>query len=414
MTESLKDDMQNYITLNELQIFLLLFADDTVLFSETPEGLQLLLDKLHTYCTKWGITVNVDKTVAMIFKQGNRIDTHDFYYDGKLLKKVGKFTYLGVTLSANGKFYQAQKSLSEQATKALFSLNSLFEKVHLDLSEKFKLFDSMVMPILMYGAEAWGFHSAPEAERVYLKFLKRMLSVRPQTANAAVYGELGRVPLNILRKERILKYWFKIVNSRDTLIYKAFNNLKDSRQNAIGWALEVKNLLNNLGFNYLWNNENVSNMQLKRVIETLYDQHLQGFYAELRGSSKLTTYNQIKGSFTTEKYLSSVKNTKHRTALTRLRCSAHRLLIEEGRFRNIERSERLCNKCNMQAIENEYHFVMACPFYRDIRRETLPRYYCAWPTQQKFINLMTASQQSVLRKLAKFVYCAFELRNNNV
>ena len=233
------------------------------------------------------------------------------------------------------------------------------------------------------------------------------------SANAAVYGELGRVPLNILRKERILKYWFKIVNSRDTLIYKAFSNLKDSRQNAIGWALEVKNLLNNLGFNYLWNNENVSNMQLKRVIETLYDQHLQGFYAELRGSSKLTTYNQIKGSFTTEKYLSSVKNTKHRTALTRLRCSAHRLLIEEGRFRNIERSERLCNKCNMQAIENEYHFVMACPFYRDIRRETLPRYYCAWPTQQKFINLMTASQQSVLRKLAKFVYCAFELRNNN-
>ena len=189
--------------------------------------------------------------------------------------------------------------------------------------------------------------------------------------------------------------------------------MKDSRQNAIGWALEIKNLLNTLGFNYLWKNENVSNMQLKRVIETLYDQHLQGIYAELRGSSKLTTYIQIKGSFTTEKYLSSVKNTKHRTALTRLRCSAHKLLIEEGRFRNIERSERLCNKCNRQEIENEYHFVMACPFYREIRRETLPRYYCAWPTQQKFINLMTASQQCVLRKLAKFVYCAFELRNNN-
>ena len=188
---------------------------------------------------------------------------------------------------------------------------------------------------------------------------------------------------------------FKIVNSRYTLINKAFDNLKDSRKNAIGWALEIKNILNNLGFNYLWNNENESNMQLKRVIETLYDQHLQGFYAELRESSKLTTYNQIKGSFTTEKYLSCVKNVKHRTTLTRLRCSAHRRLIEdlEGRFRNIERSERLCNKCNMQAIENEYHFVMACPFYRDIRRETLPRYYCAWPTQQTFINLMTASQQ---------------------
>ena len=98
----------------------------------------------------------------------------------------------------------------------------------------------MVMPILMYGVEAWGFHSSPDAERAYLKFLKHMLSVRPQTTNAAVYGELGRVPLHILRKERLLKYWFKILNSRDTLIYKAFTILKDSRQNTVGWALDIQ------------------------------------------------------------------------------------------------------------------------------------------------------------------------------
>ena len=236
------------------------------------------------------------------------MDAHEFYYHGEVLKNVSKFSYLGVTLSANGKFYQAQKSLSEQATKALFSLNSLFEKVRLDLSEKLKLFHSMVIPILMYGVEAWGFHSAPDAERVYSKFLKRMLSVRPKTTNAAVYGELGRVPLHILRKERRLKYWFKIVNSRDTLIYKAFKYLKYSRQNTIGWALEIQNLLNNLGFNYLWNNGHVTNVQLNRVIETLHDQYLQGFYADLQASSKLTTYNQIKRSFETEKYLSCVNN----------------------------------------------------------------------------------------------------------
>ena len=76
--------------------------------------------------------------------------------------------------------------------QSIVSLNSLFEKVHLDISEKLNLFDSMIMPILMYGAEAWGFHGAPDAERVNTKFLKRMLSVRPQTTNAAVYGELGR------------------------------------------------------------------------------------------------------------------------------------------------------------------------------------------------------------------------------
>ena len=211
----------------------------------------------------------------------------------------------------------------------------------------------MVLPILMYGVEAWGFHSAPDAERVYLKFLKQVLSVRPQTTNAAVYGELGRVPLNIPRKERILKYLFKINNSSDSFIYKDFYNMKDSRQNVIGWALDVKTLLNNLGFAHLWNNENVLRLQLNRVIDRLHDQYLQGFYAELRMSSKLSTSNEIKRGLTMEKYLTCVNNTKHRIALTRFRCSAHKLAIEEGRFRNIEHNARLCSKCNMQAIETE-------------------------------------------------------------
>ncbi|MCG8046840.1 MAG: reverse transcriptase family protein, partial [Candidatus Thiodiazotropha endolucinida] len=178
MATYLHDDNIDLISLDEFQIYLLLFADDTVLFSRTPEGLQILLNKLNEYCRNWGISVNVDKTVSMTFKTGNRAETYNFYYNNEILTKVNKFTYLGVTLSSNGKFYQAQKSLSEQATKALFSLNSLFQKVNLDLTEKIKLFDSMIMPVLMYGGETWGFHTAPDVERIHLKFLKQILSVR--------------------------------------------------------------------------------------------------------------------------------------------------------------------------------------------------------------------------------------------
>ena len=35
-----------------------------------------------------------------------------------------------------------------------------------------------------------------------------------------------------------------------------------------------------------------------------------------------------------------------------LRCSAHKLAIEEGRFRNIDRAQRKCNMCNMGCIDN--------------------------------------------------------------
>ena len=39
-----------------------MFADDTVLLSETKDGLQDLLKDLENYCKQWNLTVNIDKT----------------------------------------------------------------------------------------------------------------------------------------------------------------------------------------------------------------------------------------------------------------------------------------------------------------------------------------------------------------
>ena len=40
------------ITLDQLSIYLLLFADDDVIFSETKEGLQESLNNLELYCNR--------------------------------------------------------------------------------------------------------------------------------------------------------------------------------------------------------------------------------------------------------------------------------------------------------------------------------------------------------------------------
>ena len=120
MYENIVIQDNDAFTIEDLKIFILLFADDTVLLSYTPEDLQSLLNQLHSYCVKWGISVNVEKTIVMIFKTGPRQENIQFYYNGKRLNNVSKFSYLGVTLSSNGSFYQAQKSLSEQANRAIF------------------------------------------------------------------------------------------------------------------------------------------------------------------------------------------------------------------------------------------------------------------------------------------------------
>ncbi|MCG8046600.1 MAG: reverse transcriptase family protein, partial [Candidatus Thiodiazotropha endolucinida] len=408
----LHDDNNNgdIITLDELQIFLLMFADNTVLFSYTPQGLQSLLDKLHIYCLKWNITVNIRKTVVLTFKKGSRIENVDIYYNNERLQNVGKFTYLGVTLSANGKVYQAQKSLAEQGMKALFSINGLFDSVNLNVSEKIKIFDAMVSPILSYGSEIWGFHEALDVERVHLKFLKQIIGVRSQTSNNAVYGETGRVPLAVIRKTRILKYWFKIIKNPNSLVFKILQNqIADNSRDS--WASKVQQLMNDLGFSYLWNNTDITNLQLASMIERVYDQHYQKWYEALRTSSKLSTYNTIKTQVGIEKYLSVVNNSRHRSELAKFRCSAHKLAIEEGRFRNVERDQRLCVYCNMSVVENEYHFLLICPFYREIRMKYLPRYYYTWPNLIKFRSLLRTQNTLLLRKLANYLYLAKQKRD---
>ena len=57
-----------------INLFLLMYADDTVIISETCDGLQNMLNALLTYTKKWNLTVNIDKTKIMVFRNGKKIE----------------------------------------------------------------------------------------------------------------------------------------------------------------------------------------------------------------------------------------------------------------------------------------------------------------------------------------------------
>jgi hypothetical protein len=82
-----------------------------------------------------------------------------------------------------------------------------------------------------------------------------------------------------------------------------------------------------------------------------------------------TLYRHIKDNFSLECYLDKIKCMKSRQQLTHLRISAHNLRIESCRYgRNrLERHERICQLCNTQDIEDEFHFILVCNLYQEIR-----------------------------------------------
>ena len=148
---------------------------------------------------------------------------------------------------------------------------------------------------------------------------------------------------------------------------------------------------------------------MELVVQRILDHVLQTFYSSVESTSKLKALKKLNKQFKLEKNITSVDD-KHRVALTRLHCSAHKLMIEEGRYRGIECNMRKCSLRSMNIVEDEYNFFLICPAYTDLRKSYLPRYYCRWPTLNKFIKLLNEDQNGMIKKLARFVYDANEKR----
>ena len=91
-----------------------------------------------------------------------------------------------------------------------------------------KLFDSCVEPILLYGCEVWVYENVDILEKVQTKFCKFIFGVSKYSHNMPVYGELGRYPLSIKIKQRMVRYWTRILKGGEyklnkvmyTILYK--------------------------------------------------------------------------------------------------------------------------------------------------------------------------------------------------
>ena len=130
-----------------------MYADDLIILSESTCGLQCALDKLQSYCMKWKLLVNIDKSNVMIFNKRGRIDKYRFTYDNFEIKITNEYCYLGIIFVPSGSFSKAISRLKEKASKAYFKIrDNLFS----DSSKcSFKLFYTLIQPILNYGCEVW-------------------------------------------------------------------------------------------------------------------------------------------------------------------------------------------------------------------------------------------------------------------
>ena len=155
-------------------------------------------------------------------------------------------------------------------------------------------------------------------------------------------------------------------------------------------------------------NENSHSEAFQRMVDIFHQKALTSIQ---RDDAKLRTYSLLKLKPGFENYLSEIKSIKERTALTKFRLSNHLLMIEKGRHKDLDRTERFCPFCP-KSIEDEIHFLLNCKTYQHLRCEFLENtkkhvpHFLLQSDAQNFYSLMKNAPQPT----SQFIYRISELR----
>ena len=135
---------------------------------------------------------------------------------------------------------------------------------------------------------------------------------------------------------------------------------------------------------------------------------------DVESKPKLRTYVKFKRNLLLEDYITHYTSKRCRSLVAQFRLGILPIHIETGRFTKTPLNERICKICDLNEIEDEYHFLLSCPKYITPRetlynssRKLIPNIK-ELNTQEKFINIV----QLCPKYLANYLVTSLEIRNS--
>ena len=183
-----------------------------------------------------------------------------FLLGSQKIQCVNKYKYLGIELHGAGITSETVENIRNRALKAIFSLKGFSKYADIPPKLGLKLFNQLVKPICLYGAEIWGpiylskknissnfmlentYDNIP-VEKLYLKYCKQTLCVNKRATNIAVRGGLGAYPLSIDIILASLKFWNHASNSKNKLLQDSITTVQKSNdQPKTSWLKPIRDI----------------------------------------------------------------------------------------------------------------------------------------------------------------------------
>ena len=181
-----------------------------------------------------------------------------------------------------------------------------------------------------------------DVERVQIKFIKSILGVHRKACNSAVRGEVGVLPLLVQSVKPTIKYLCRLKTlPMNSLAYKSYQQCQElESRNKPSWLGSVKGIFTATNNQEEWTkimrdhhycpwkvwssiSSEIDNLYIERWSNEISPQPTLG----RASTSKLRTYAKFKQHFSLENYLLVQKSKPVRAEFTKLRISAHKLMI---------------------------------------------------------------------------------------
>ena len=143
----------------------------------------------------------------------------------------------------------------------------------------------------------------------------------------------------------------------------------------------------------------------------LQDIFRQETFSFFEGSPRCFIYRHLTDNFCLQFYLTKNVAPHLLRMICKFRISAHPLNVESGRYSNISRSNRICLCCSTLDLEDEFHFIIICSLYSELRCKFIKPYYWKHPSVFKLIQLLTVRNVKEIKNLGTFLFNACEARN---
>lgn len=236
------------------EVNLMLFADDTVIVADSKEKLCRLIDEFGKVCDRRKLRVNVSKSKVMRCSREENVIGMNVRMNGEQMEEVKSFDYLGVCIAATGELNDEVRHRVEEGCKSWGALKSVMRCRGLGMDAKKRLYESVVVPTVLYGSETWGMKEA-EKRRLDVLEMNCLRSMVGVTRMDRIRNEEVRRRTGVVRElssrvdQRVLR-WFGHMErmSEERLVKKVMNSEVIGRR-ARGrpkfrWMDGVKRVLN--------------------------------------------------------------------------------------------------------------------------------------------------------------------------